>query len=318
MHSTDLTDWREYILLPRDIETPGERSDFFARARRGEYTRLFRGVHIATARWEVMGDDERYRAIIKATAAFYKGEQIYSHSSAAALWRLPWIGIWPSRVHVTVPTADGGRSRQMFARHTTGIPEQVVEIEGVTVTTLARTCVDVSRTQPFGRAVTVVDAALRRSTHPWPGVPAVAVFREDLLRELEGVPTRQGVVKAQRVIHFANGLADRPGESMSRVSMHLAHLPIPELQVPLVGASGKTWTVDFYWRERRLIGEFDGVVKYTNAEFLQGRSPAEALIDEKVREDDLRAADYGMSRWGWSVAMSPSLIRQHLARAGLG
>lgn len=205
----------------------------------------------------------------------------------------------------------------MFARHTTGHPSNTVDVDGVTVTTLARTCVDIARTQPFGCAVAVVDAALRRVDHPRSDLPRQHVLREDLLRELRGIPHNKGVVKALRVIQFADGRADRPGESMSRVNIHLARLPEPDLQVKLAGASGTVWTVDFFWSGCGLIGEFDGLAKYTDEVFLRGRSSAEAVIDEKRREDDLRAAGYRLSRWGWRVAMSPNLIRQHLIRAGL-
>ena len=99
--------------------------------------------------------------------------------------------------------------------------------------------------------------------------------------------------------------------------MLAAGLPLPELQVPIRGASGKEYTVDFYWRTLRLMGEFDGHIKYNDPEFLRGRTPAQALADEKFREDDLRATRRGMSRWGWKLAHSPVLLAQHLRRAGL-
>jgi hypothetical protein len=41
------------------------------------------------------------------------------------------------------------------------------------------------------------------------------------------------------------------------------------------------------------------------------------VIDEKVREDDLRAARHGMSRWDWTKAVSPRLLSAHLIAAGL-
>lgn len=312
-----MTDWRANVVLTRDLETPGERSDFFARARNGEFTRLFRGVHIPTEQWDLMDADERYRATVKATAAFAESDHAYSHASAVALWRLPWVGPWPSEVHVTVGKAAGGRSKQMFVRHTTGELPHVVEIDGVIITTLARTAVDVARTQSFGCAVAVVDAALRRALHSRSDLPVDAASPDDLLRELDMIPRNKGVAKALRVIRFSDARADRPGESISRVNIHLARLPEPELQVRLTGASGKVWTVDFFWREHGLIGEFDGAVKYSDEVFLRGRSSAEAVIDEKAREDDLRAAGFAMSRWGWRIAMSPSLIREHLVRAGL-
>ncbi|MEO6941775.1 MAG: hypothetical protein ABI238_02340 [Terrimesophilobacter sp.] len=335
MHDTEQQAWRDNVVLARDIDSPGERSEFFTQARRGEFTRIFRGVHVPTTVWLALGPDERHRAIVKAAAAFAGRELVFSHASAVGVWRLPWIGVWPDRAHVTVPTASGGRSKKMFVRHTTGVPEEIEHIEGIAVTTIARTVADIARTQPFGCAVTVADAALRRTTHPltrvstthpltrvstthsFTEVPRTGLIQEDIVRELQGIPIRQGVAKALRVIGFADARADRPGESMSRVSMMAARLPPPELQVVLAGATGRVWTVDFFWPIVGLIGEFDGQAKYTDPVFLRGRTPEQALSDEKDREDDLRAAGYDMSRWGWKLAMSPNLLRRHLMAAGL-
>src|SRR5690606_29804268 len=122
---------------------------------------------------------------------------------------------------------------------------------------------DLACTLSFERAVPLCDAALRRTTHPVDAVPKTVLSRQDLLHELASVAHSYGVVKAREVIHFADPLADRPGESVSRVSMHRAGIPEPQLQVALRGRSGTIWHVDFYWPEHGLIGEFDGTWKYT-------------------------------------------------------
>jgi hypothetical protein len=205
----------------------------------------------------------------------------------------------------------------MFIRHTGGLPDDWVEIDGLDVTTLARTVVDLARTESFGRAVTLADSALRRTLHPIEGVPRTLLTTADLEAELDRVPVRHGSAKARRVIEFADGAADRPGESISRVSMRMAGLPQPQLQVKLAGASGRIWTVDFWWPFANLIGEFDGKSKYTDAEFLRGRTPQQAVYDEKLREDDLRAAGHLVCRWPWKIALSPALLRDRLVAAGL-
>ena len=66
-----------------------------------------------------------------------------------------------------------------------------------------------------------------------------------------------------------------------------------------------------------MIGEFDGDAKYTDPEFLRGRTPEQALLDEKLREDDLRAAGHGMCRWRWATAMSVHSLQAHLRAAGI-
>lgn len=309
--------WREDLVLSRELATPGERSRFFARARRGEFVAIFREVYVSADVWADLDRHARYRARVKAAAALAQARLVFSNQSAAAMWRLPWVGEWPTRVHVLEPTAAGGRSSSAVARHALGIPDGLVDIDGVTVTPLARTVVDVARTGSFGQSVAVADAALRRTEHPNDEVPRTFLTKAGLAAELATIPLRQGLVKARRVVDFANGAADRPGESMSRVSMSIAGLPAPVLQARIVGGSGMVWTVDFWWPEFNLIGEFDGRYKYTDAEFLRGRTPEQAVIDEKFREDDLRAVGHGMSRWGWATAVSPRLLSVHLLAAGL-
>jgi len=315
------------IVRTSRLATPGLRSEFFARARRGEYLALFRGTCVRADYWRTLDRHGQYRLRVTAAAASgptlsASGDSadqrvVISHESAAALWRLPSVGPWPKRVHSIAPLARGGRSTQTFVRHAVGLPNDLVTIEGVLVTSLARTVVDLSRSAPFPHAVTVADAALRRTKHPIRGLPRTSLTVKDLRVELAAVPLRLGTARAARVIDFANPLADRPGESLSRVSMHEAGIEMPELQVALRGRSGKLYIVDFYWRRLRKIGEFDGRGKYSDPEFLRGRTPERALLDEKVREDDLRAADNGMCRWGWEIAVSPSLLRAHLAAAGI-
>ncbi|MHB1172437.1 MAG: hypothetical protein ACYCZY_08060 [Lacisediminihabitans sp.] len=312
-----MREWRGGVILSRDFATPGERSEFFARTRKGEFVPLSRGAYLEEDVWRELDEDARYRARAKAAAALADRELVLSHHSAAALWRLPWVGGWPRRVHVIEPSAAGGRSSSVLTRHTVGVPEPLDEIDGLTVTSLARTVVDLARAGTFGQAVAVADAALRRTEHPLKSVPRTFLVKDDLYHEVDAVPVRHGSVKARRAIDFADGDADRPGESMSRVGIHIAGLTKPQLQVPIAGASGRSWIVDFWWPEFNIIGEFDGRSKYTDPRYLRGRTPGQVVYDEKLREDDLRAAGHGMSRWPWEKATSPGLLRAHLLAAGV-
>jgi hypothetical protein len=196
-------------------------------------------------------------------------------------------------------------------------PDDLDLIDGLRVTTLARTVLDMAIAGSHGQAVVMADAALRRNDHAIEGVPRTLTTVDDLRHELSLISAPHGSAKARRVIEFADGRADRPGESLSRVAMDVAHLPAPQLQVTLVGASGRKYVVDFWWPAANLIGEFDGDAKYSDPAFLRGRTPEQALRDEKAREDDLRAAGHRMSRWGWKVALEPRRLHAHLVAAGL-
>ena len=210
-----------------------------------------------------------------------------------------------------------GRVNSRLIRHPVGLSKHALRLDGIRVTDLARTAVDVAATNTFVEGVITLDAALRRTVHPLPGMPITLLTREQLLLEVPRIPLTHGRAKARRAVEFADGLADRPGESISRVSMSIAGLSSPQLQVELQGASGRWYVVDFWWPQFAHIGEFDGRFKYTDSEFLRGRTPERALLDEKVREDDLRAAGRGMSRWTWEVALSPKRLRQLLNAAGV-
>lgn len=309
--------WRDQFTLSRDLELPGEREQFFAQVRKGAYVPVLRGVYVTAQLWSDTGVDERYLMRVHAAALRADEDLVFSHHSALALWRLPWVGRWPTSIHVTQEIATGGRSNATFSRHTVGVPKVLERIDGLTVTMIERTVVDIARTSTFAQAVVVADAALRRTTHPSESVPRSAATRETLFSEMETLPIRHGTAKIRAVIDFADGKADRPGESLSRVNMRKAHLPAPQLQVKIRGASGREWIVDFYWPTCRLVGEFDGEAKYTDPVFLRGRTPQRALMEEKEREDDIRAAGYGLTRWGWDKARSPILLRNHLVAAGL-
>lgn len=310
-------DWIDHIHLSSQLPTPGERYKFFASVARGELVALFPGVYMRAPLWNALSLDQKYLARVKAASLVVPPDTVFSHHSAAALWRLPLVGRWPTRAQVSVQRAAGGRSTTMLERHTVGIPRELVSIDQLFATTLARTVADMAACTPFASGVAMADAALRRTAHPLASVPRVLITREDLIRELPEIPLTHGGAKARRVVEFADGKSDRPGESVSRAHMECIGISMPQLQISLAGASGRIYVVDFWWPEYNMIGEFDGDAKYTDPQFLRGRTPEQALIDEKRREDDLRAAGHGMTRWHWQIAYSPNRLRSHLLAAGI-
>jgi hypothetical protein len=119
------------------------------------------------------------------------------------------------------------------------------------------------------------------------------------------------------VLDFACADAESPGESLSRVQMMVMGFPAPELQRVFTDQRGLVGRADFYWPQARLVGEFDGLVKYSKPEFRGGRTPSEVVIDEKRREDRLRALGLGVVRWTWEDLREPALFRDVLTSAGL-
>lgn len=210
---------------------------------------------------------------------------VASHESAAVVHDLPVFELPSFAVATRARGAwRGGDERRI--RIAPLPPEHVAQLGATLVTTMPRTVVDVARVASMRSAVVVGDAALRR------GIP-----RPALLGMLEEVARWSEVGPARRAIDFLDDRAESPLESLSRVIMHEYGVPPPEPQYE-IELDGVTYRVDFYWKERRLIGEADGKMKYAGV-LDPGVSPEEVTWREKLREDALRDADYRFVRWTW-------------------
>jgi hypothetical protein len=288
------------FVLAAHAATASERNRL---ARSSDLVRLAPGVYVSRG---VIP----HRVRVAARALIAPG-LVFSHDSAAALWRLPRISAWPERTHVIAERATGGRSTPGVVHHRLGLPDQAVVIDGITVTTLPRTVVDIARTHPLDEALVAADAALSGVRL---GGRSHATSRDELAASIPRAG--RGRAAARFITAFADGRSGSPGESLSRLTMHRAGLTPPVLQYRLDDAEGAMFA-DFAWPDRRVIGEFDGVAKYVRDEFAAGRDPAQVVVDEKWREDRIRALGWRVARWGWDVARSVPRLRERLVRAGV-
>jgi len=267
---------------------------------------------VLAAEWQTLGPDERYLRRIHAHAAVADGPAIYSHFSAAAIWGLPIIGSWPDDIHLTSAAAAGGRSRPGVIRHSQEHSLDVVQHEGLRVTSVAATAVAMARMLRFGQAVAVMDKVL---SYPDAGEPLAT--RDQLGWALAQIGRAPGRAAAERALEFASPLSGSVGESISRAGMFLLGFVLPELQTPHWDLDGRIGFSDFFWRTVGAVGEFDGHGKYLRDEFTQGRSAADIVIAEKVREDRLRALGLSVIRWDWSAAASLPTLDRLLTRGGI-
>lgn len=143
------------------------RADIRAQQRDGDLERVRRGVYVR-ARVEELSGSERHRRLVLATVGELTEQAAVSHQSAAVLHGLPLLGRLPSRVSVTRSHGGHGRADDTLHLRLCPIPtDETTQLHGVTVTSLARTVVDIARLGSFDQGVTVADAALRvDSTQP--------------------------------------------------------------------------------------------------------------------------------------------------------
>lgn len=289
-------------------------------AERGDMVRVARGRFLPERDWHDLDLDTQYKAKIHAWVETTRAQQVFSHWSAAALWGYPVIGAWPNRIHITQDLHSGQRSNRGVARHFAGLgADDVVELDGLFVTSPTRTIVDLARVSGFASGVAACDYALSVTANPAGSAGQnLHVERDALLEAASRLTGQRGVCRLRSVAEFADGRAGSTGESFSRVQIARLHLPAPDLQVEIVDRDGRTWHTDFGWPGAGLLGEFDGMIKYTRDCYLNGRDVAEVVVEEKLREDAIRlASGCQMARWTWPMASDLGQFKSLFARAGL-
>ncbi len=293
------------LILLEDVRRVGaDTGELYAAVRRGELVRVRPGAFVRGDEWNAVDRAGRQRLVVVAASRQLQ-DPVFSHESAAAVWGMPVFGE-PTSVHVTGPWRGGGGSRPGVVRHSATDGTAAVLHDGVYVTPAAATVVALARSTPFTCAVATADYALREGL----------VTSEALERELPGRSAR-GTRRARAVIAFADPRAESPGESISRARMHEAGLVAPEQQVRLRDGAGVIGRVDFWWRALRLVGEFDGRIKYRIGGVADRRTLEDRLWDEKVREDRMRDAGLRVVRWTWDDAWEPGRLADRLARFGV-
>lgn len=249
----------------------------------------------------------RYRCVAFGTAGLGKKAPVLSHQSAAALHRLPLLKADLTSVHLLSGSPSGGHKRNRRHIHA-GVadPSTTTVVDGVRVTSLTRTAVDLACHGDFAQALTALDGALR-----------LGATTDELTAELSA-RRRTGISVARRALACADGNSESVGESWSRAQFILADLPLPALQQTYQCRTRQA-RVDFDW-SAHLVGEFDGHIKYGREYLRDGETAVDIVVREKDREDQLRELGLMVVRWLWrdleSGAVVP-MVRRWLRHFGL-
>jgi hypothetical protein len=227
--------------------------------------------------------------------------RVVSHHSAAAVHRLPLLEPDHGRLHFTVK--NGGRMSNGLHLHEAELePDDITIVDGLRVTSLARTVADVVRESDFLEALAAVDSGLR-----------LGLSHSALTEMTSRFAGCVGSATLRDTVPLADGKSANPGESLSRgLMIGFPEVPTPRLQHRFFDESGLIGYGDFDW-DGRVVGEFDGHFKYRK--YLRpGESIEDAVMQEKHREDRLRALGIHVMRWTWKDLMNPARFRALLAR----
>jgi hypothetical protein len=312
----------------------------------GSLVRLRRGVYLETDEWLSGTAADRY-AITTASLAVGAQAPVLCRETALLAWGLE-LPRTPTHVRYrtdrpaavgTVPArglygdADEAQRRWLVrpdrhgrplpqgfpdARHY-GIPSPAVPLflphlgRSLLLEPFDAAFIDTVHRLSFADGVVLADGVLAHR----PDLKAGPRSRDDLRRLCAAMANRSAQARLARVLDFADGASESVGESLSRALMWELGFEVPRLQVWISRDGRRIARVDYLWERIRLTGEFDGLQKYVRSREFSGKSPAQVVVEEKRREDEVRSAGYGMVRWIWDDLLEPARFAAILHRAGV-
>jgi hypothetical protein len=172
------------------------------------------------------------------------------------------------RVHVLDPAIRMRPTERVMVHQRAGAP--LTRVRDRLVAAPAWTAVEVARTLRRPRALATLDAALHVQAC------TVADLR-NAVREQKG---RRGIVRVRELLEYADGRAESPMESETRLAFIDGGLPMPELQYEIIDRCGDLWRVDFAWPEAMLIAEYESMEWHASPEALKHDRMKTARLQE--------------------------------------
>jgi hypothetical protein len=203
-------------------------------ALRTRYVAIHHDVYIAK--------DAEMTAVLRAKACWLRtrGHGVLAGFSAAALHGAKWIdGSLPATV------VDTNRRRAAgITVWAVGIDDDEIQsIDGMRVTTAARTAVELACRYPLDSAVAAIDALARATRLKVPDIELAAGRH----------PGRHGLERARKAIELVDPGAESPQETRVRLLIIRAGYPPPETQIPVYNEYGVLiGEVDMGWRDPNL------------------------------------------------------------------
>jgi very-short-patch-repair endonuclease len=235
--------------------------DIHYRAKNGRLHRIHRGVYAVG-----------YRKLTRhghwmAAVLAYGPDAVLSHRSAAALW-----GIGPGFWKIEVTTPHGKPSRKGTRAHVGALhPEDITAHDGIPVTSVSRTIVDLAAHRDHDQLTRLVEDADRRQ---W-------LDGRALDRAIERRPHAAGSRRLKRVLATYRGPADTRSKLERDFRALIANNGLPEPQYNALVAG---LTVDVYWPRWKLVVELDGEPYHSSPRSFE----TDRIRDATLQKHDLR------------------------------
>ncbi|MCV6966300.1 hypothetical protein BST27_19225 [Mycobacterium intermedium] len=127
--------------------------------------------------------------------------------------------------------------------------DEIIWLDGIPVTTLARTTLDLGCWYPTDDAVARIDALLA----------ATDLKPADVVALAQRYPGRRGIRNAGIAIDLADGGSQSPKETWLRLLLIRAGFPRPKTQIPVCNDFGEPFAyLDMGWEDLKVSAEYDG------------------------------------------------------------
>jgi hypothetical protein len=271
----------------------------------GTVLRLRHGAYARSSLVEAL--DERGRHLLLARAALQqqRGEVALAGPSAALHRGFDVFGHDLEVVHLTRLDKGAGRREAGVVHHVVGRAAALrVQLhDGVLVVSPEDAVWQTALLSTLEGGVVTADSALHRR-------PELAEPLRALVRRTRAQPRSR---TARLALRLARAETESAGESLTRVACFRHGIPCPSPQQDVFDAAGHLiGRADFYWEQARLLGEFDGKIKYQRL-LREGQTSSDAVVSEKRREDAMRSTSCGMARFTWSE-VQPEVAHRRMAR----
>ncbi|TVR60209.1 MAG: DUF559 domain-containing protein [Gemmatimonadales bacterium] len=258
------------VTTRRDLLASGYSADTLSRmVERGIFLRLHRGVYH-------VGPNPTWEAHLQAAVLAAGSGAAVSHTSAAMAW-----GVIQRRderqIHISIP-AERSVTRAGIRVHRTRLRgADTTRWQGISITTPARTLVDLSGILPTIQLEQALARAVREDLTTRKMIHAAALHRTD----------RKGSGQLRKLLEVEAA----PALTRSRAeSLLLEHLRESDLPHPRTNARIEHWEVDFLWKEARLVVEVDGFAWH---------SSRKAFEQDRRKDQWLESRGFRVLRFTW-------------------
>ncbi|HEX7323362.1 MAG TPA: hypothetical protein VF299_10645 [Mycobacterium sp.] len=157
-------------------------------------------------------------------------------------------------------------------RTDTLLPGERREIDGLPLTTAARTAFDIGRRLPLNQGVQRLDALMN----------ATDVKVTDVEAVVAGHPGVRGLRQLQQTLDFVDAGAESPYESLTRLLLVQAGFPRLQTQIPIYDEYGNMFArIDMGWPDFLVGVDFEGAHHWTDPKQREWDVERSALIAEQ-------------------------------------